>query len=46
MSMTVVWLLTLIVPSVFDPAVAPAVAAAVRSVGARTDGSKPTVDEL
>ena len=34
-----------IVPSVFDPAVAPAVAAAVRSVAMRTDGSKPAVDE-
>jgi malate dehydrogenase (oxaloacetate-decarboxylating) len=35
-----------IVPSVFDPEVAPAVAAAVRSVAERTDGAKPTLDEL
>jgi malate dehydrogenase (oxaloacetate-decarboxylating) len=35
-----------IVPSVFDPDVAPAVAAAVRSVAERTDGSKPALDEL
>jgi malate dehydrogenase (oxaloacetate-decarboxylating) len=35
-----------IVPSVFDPAVAPAVAAAVRAVAVRTHGAKPAVDEL
>jgi malate dehydrogenase (oxaloacetate-decarboxylating) len=35
-----------IVPSVFDPDVAPAVAAAVRSVAERTHGVKPALDEL
>ncbi|MGZ4612022.1 MAG: malic enzyme-like NAD(P)-binding protein [Kineosporiaceae bacterium] len=35
-----------IVPSVFDPAVAPAVAAAVRSVAVTTDGARPAVEEL
>src|SRR4051794_4458724 len=35
-----------IVPSVFDPEVAPAVAAAVRSVAERTDGAKPAPDDL
>ncbi|HVN12653.1 MAG TPA: NAD-dependent malic enzyme [Kineosporiaceae bacterium] len=35
-----------IVPSVFDPAVAPAVAAAVRSVAVTTDGAIPVLEEL
>src|SRR3954451_23093250 len=35
-----------IVPSVFDPEVAPAVAAAVRSVAERTGAAKPALDEL
>src|SRR3954464_8719664 len=35
-----------IVPSVFDPEVAPAVPAAVRSVAERTDGAKPAPDDL
>jgi len=34
-----------IVPSVFDPAVAPAVAAAVRDVASRTPGARPRTDE-
>jgi malate dehydrogenase (oxaloacetate-decarboxylating) len=34
-----------IVPSVFDPAVAPAVAAAVRDVASRTAGARPRTDE-
>src|SRR3954465_8144197 len=35
-----------IVPSVFDPAVAPAVAAAVRDVASRTAGARPRTDDL
>src|SRR5918912_427770 len=35
-----------IVPSVFDPEVAPAVAAAVRDVASRTPGAHPRTDEI